>query len=274
MNKLRKAGQKWKAYYKQYQDPFKKLQMRQQFRSSLFSYKGFKYLFIFTFASNILIVFFVRENTMLRSISRMTGKFTSLRLPKFMLVPMIKVYCKMYGVNLEEIETQDLKEFDTFQHFFIRRLKHGSREIDEPENPHSLCSPCDGTVYNLGDCKEDTLVVVKNVEYKLDEFLLGKKESEIQYFEKVLQKVRERGNELKFILLYLSPSDYHRYHSAAISSTNYRRHIAGHLYPVMPSFVDKKPETFKVNERVNLFGEWVHGFFSTCFIGATNVGSI
>jgi phosphatidylserine decarboxylase precursor len=117
-------------------------------------------------------------------------------------------------------------------------------------------------------------VVVKGHTYKLDEFLFGSYENK-QHFLKLLNVVKERNNELKYILLYLSPKDYHRYHSAAICSQNYRRHIPGSLYSVNPSFVNKvKADTFNANERVVLFGEWIHGFFSTTFIGATNVGSI
>lgn len=95
-----------------------------------------------------------------------------------------------------------------------------------------------------------------------------------KYFIKILNEVKNRGNTLKFILLYLSPSDYHRFHSPTLFSTNYRRHIPGNLHPVMPSYVKKHPHVFKENERVVLFGEWIKGFFTISFIGATNVGSI
>ena len=33
-------------------------------------------------------------------------------------------------------------------------------------------------------------------------------------------------------------------------------------------------DLFIVNERVSLYGEWVHGFFSYTAVGATMVGSI
>ena len=116
--------------------------------------------------------------------------------------------------------------------------------------------------------------MVKGHEYHIADFLFNKNLIEKQDFDKIMKKIDERGNELKYILLYLSPSDYHRYHSPALFTTNYRRHIPGTLYPVMPSFVRKVPETFNANERVILFGEWAHGFFTTSFIGATNVGSM
>lgn len=190
------------------------------------------------------------------------------------LTPMLKAYCSFYNVDLSEVKKQDLSDFDTFSEFFIRELKEGARPIANKEDPRSICSPCDGIVYNLGDCSDDTFVVVKGVTYTLDEFLFGKTEESKKYFVKVLEKIKERGNELKFVLLYLSPADYHRYHSSTLCSTNYRRHIPGKMYPVKPSFVEKHPEVFRVNERVVLFGEWINGFFSTTFIGATNVGSI
>lgn len=180
----------------------------------------------------------------------------------------------MYSINTEEIKRQNLSDYESINDFFTRHLKDGVRTIDELENPKFVCSPCDGTVFNLGTCAEDTFVIVKGHTYKIDEFLFGFYEDS-QHFKKILNVVKERNNELKYILLYLSPKDYHRYHSAAICSKNYRRHIPGSLYPVMPSFVNnRKPNTFNANERVVLFGEWIHGFFSTTFIGATNVGSI
>lgn len=104
--------------------------------------------------------------------------------------------------------------------------------------------------------------------------MFGEQDDAHTRFKDISRKVKARGNRLKFILFYLSPGDYHRYHSAAIFSTNFRRHIAGKLFPVKPSYVANHPNVFKENERVTLTGEWANGFYSTTFIGATNVGSI
>lgn len=118
------------------------------------------------------------------------------------------------------------------------------------------------------------MVVVKGCTYKLDEFLFGANDSDKEYFPKIIERINEKGNELKFILMYLSPGDYHRFHSPAVCTTNYRRHIAGNFDTVAPAAVLKKPSTFLRNERVSIFGEWINGFFASTFIGATNVGSI
>jgi len=107
----------------------------------------------------------------------------------------------------------------------------------------------------------------------MDEFLFGNHEDSNQRFKDISRKVKN-GNCLKFILFYLSPGDYHRYHSAAFWATDFRRHIAGKLLPVKPSYVANHPQVFKENERVSLCGKWANGFFTTTFIGATNVGSI
>lgn len=206
--------------------------------------------------------------------SRITGYFMSIRFPKFILVPMLKLYSKVYGVNTEEMEAASLGDFENFRAFFTRRLKKNLRTIEEKDDPFSICSPCDGTVFNFGTCEEDSFVVVKNTPYKVEEFLFGTEGGAREKYLDIYSQVEERGNELKFILFYLSPGDYHRFHSAAKCTAEKRRHIAGKLYPVKPSYVQKHPNVFIENERVSLFGKWANGFFSTTYIGATNVGSI
>ena len=77
------------------------------------------------------------------------------------------------------------------------------------------------------------------------------------------------------MVIYLSPGDYHRFHSPAIHTAKYRRHIAGYLFPVKPSYVEKDKDVFKNNERVNIFGNWRdNDFFFCSYVGALNVGSI
>lgn len=90
----------------------------------------------------------------------------------------------------------------------------------------------------------------------------------------MLDKVKQKGNKLMYMVIYLSPQDYHRFHSPAIHYNDYRRHIVGYLSPVKPSHVNKHKDVFKNNERVNIFGRWAQGFYFESAVGATNVGSI
>ncbi|KAL8642527.1 MAG: hypothetical protein Q9228_000791 [Teloschistes exilis] len=79
---------------------------------------------------------------------------------------------------------------------------------------------------------------------------------------------------LFYIVVYLAPGDYHRFHSPASWVAERRRHFAGELYSVSPYLQRTLPGLFTLNERVVLLGRWRWGFFSFTPVGATNVGSI
>lgn len=82
------------------------------------------------------------------------------------------------------------------------------------------------------------------------------------------------GTQLYYMVVYLAPGDYHRFHSPVSWVVSQRRHFAGELYSVSPYLVRTLPGLFTLNERVVLLGRWRWGFFSYTPVGATNVGSI
>lgn len=82
------------------------------------------------------------------------------------------------------------------------------------------------------------------------------------------------NHALFYVVLYLAPGDYHRFHSPAAWVVESRRHFAGELYSVSPYLQRHLPGLFTLNERVALLGRWRWGFFSYTPVGATNVGSI
>ena len=79
---------------------------------------------------------------------------------------------------------------------------------------------------------------------------------------------------LYYVVIYLAPGDYHRFHSPVSWVVEKRRHFAGELYSVSPWLQRNLPGLFTLNERVVLLGRWRWGFFSYTPVGATNVGSI
>ena len=79
---------------------------------------------------------------------------------------------------------------------------------------------------------------------------------------------------LYYVVIYLAPGDYHRFHSPVSWVVEKRRHFAGELYSVSPYLQRTLPGLFTLNERVVLLGRWRWGFFSYTPVGATNVGSI
>lgn len=84
----------------------------------------------------------------------------------------------------------------------------------------------------------------------------------------------EKPTKLYYIVVYLAPGDYHRFHSPVSWVCHSRRHFAGELYSVSPYVQRTLPGLFTLNERVVLLGQWKYGFFSYTPVGATNVGSI
>lgn len=170
----------------------------------------------------------------------------------------------------------DLKSFESFNKFFTRELKEGVRKINDAEDITSMCSPCDGRVLTCGEIStvDATIDCVKGRSYRLDEFMLGVRDENDKAIPALIKRVLDRGNKLFYMVIYLAPSDYHRFHSPTVYNAEQRRHIAGYLDPVKPAYVNKHKDVFKNNERVNIFGNWSQGFFLQSFVGALNVGSI
>lgn len=83
-----------------------------------------------------------------------------------------------------------------------------------------------------------------------------------------------KPTSLYYLVVYLAPGDYHRFHSPVPWVCTLRRHFAGELYSVSPYLQRTLPGLFTLNERAVLLGRWRHGFFSFTPVGATNVGSI
>ena len=225
--------------------------------------------------------------------SRITGYICKAQVPGIFLHPMIRLFSAVYGVKIEEATRDRFEQYNTFTDFFTRTLKPEARVISAKDDETSICSPCDGRILTIGKvCTIDsTIDCVKGRSYRLDEFLLGhigdpadpsaevtkladsQNNPEVQA---LLDSVKTKGNELHYMVIYLSPGDYHRFHSPAIHRGLFRRHIAGYLQPVKPAYVNKHRDVFKKNERVNIFGQWKKNddFFFTSFVGALNVGSI
>ena len=171
----------------------------------------------------------------------------------------------------------DLAFYESFNKFFTRELKENARSVSAPQDATSISSPCDGRVLSCGEIgtADASIDCVKGRSYRLDEFMLGYRDETDKTIPVLLKKVSDAGNKLYYMVIYLAPSDYHRFHSPAICTAEYRRHISGYLDPVKPAYVNKHKDVFKNNERVNLFGHWQQGnFFFQSFVGALNVGSI
>ena len=129
------------------------------------------------------------------------------------------------------------------------------RPIFEARETKTLCCPCDGKILSFGEVNslKCTIDCLKGHDYRLDEFLFGyqmnkedaDKDKRITMIERIIDSCEKRGNKMMFCVIYLAPQDYHRFHSPAYFTANYRRHIAGYLEPVMPSYLKNHRDVLK-----------------------------
>lgn len=330
----------------------------------------------------------------LRSLSQLWGYLNGLVLPVWFRPFGFKLYSKIFGCNLEEIEYDDLTHYQSLGEFFYRRLKEDSRVIDEDA---TLVSPADGRVLHFGEIEGQNVEQVKGMTYSLDALLgvegqsVNKEIDHVHYKEgsrkgevvddehfaqindidyslskllgvsskqppspdsdaesttsrrsrysirRLWRRIRGKrqpsdrdvavanggpsdashrettslahdayvakslgeaaiaeqvtdandvagpnggvpkiksGNKLFFMVVYLAPGDYHRFHSPAPWVVERRRHFTGDLFSVSPYIANRLKDLFVLNERIALLGRWRYGFFSMVPVGATNVGSI
>lgn len=177
-----------------------------------------------------------------------------------------------------------------------------------PSDPARIFAPSrDGSKYTHKGGDEDVIkqdeefAVVNGISYTLPNLFSGPKEQKKRFWHKATDAsttptagseaevtkdlarsdrpwysrvTAENKTALYYIVVYLAPGDYHRFHSPCSWVAEKRRHFAGELYSVSPYLQRTLPGLFVLNERVVLLGRWRHGFFSFTPVGATNVGSI
>ncbi|WP_449537054.1 phosphatidylserine decarboxylase [Ferdinandcohnia sp. Marseille-Q9671] len=129
---------------------------------------------------------------------------------------LIPSYAKIYKINQAEME-KGLGDFPTLHDLFIRKLKKESRLIDKNEN--SVISPVDAVIEDTGVITATKEMIVKNKHYSISE-MLGD--------EKALSKYIDGT----FLILYLSPSHYHRIHSPISGFITKQWVLGSKSYPV------------------------------------------
>ncbi|XP_045172540.2 phosphatidylserine decarboxylase proenzyme, mitochondrial-like isoform X1 [Mercenaria mercenaria] len=212
----------------------------------------------------------------LKSVSRVWGKMTCWELPMTLREPLLGLYCWMFGVQLHEAEDDNLKNYNSLNELFRRKLKPNVRIVDHAA---PVTSPADGRILHFGKVEDGVVEQVKGVNYTVQGFLgpqPGDEEKtkpikDTEYQAKM--KIKE-GYDLYNCIIYLAPGDYHRFHSASDWKIHHRRHFPGELLSVNPSIARWVQGLFNMNERAVYSGTWEHGYFSYTAVGATNVGSI
>jgi len=172
----------------------------------------------------------------------------------------IKIFSRLFNVDLNEASHPDPKHYSTFNHFFTRSLKENARPIEG--SMQQYCSPVDGRVSQIGAVNNGTILQAKNHDYLLAE-LLGGREHDCTAF--------ANGS---FATLYLSPRDYHRIHMPLDGKLLSMHYIPGRLFSVAPHTVRTVPRLFARNERVVALFDTEAGKMAMVLVGAINVAAI
>jgi len=170
---------------------------------------------------------------------------------------LLGAFLERFDVNLDEAQHPDPNSYDSFNAFFTRALKPGSREIANA----SLVSPVDGQISQRGDIRGKKLFQAKGRHYRLNE-LLG--------------KTVDTGpwQDGQFCTLYLAPKDYHRIHMPMDGEVTRIEHLPGRLFSVNPATTRVIPRLFGRNERVAVHFDTEYGPMAMVLVGALLVGSI
>ena len=171
----------------------------------------------------------------------------------------IPKFIKDFNIDMT-ITSNNLEDFNSFNDFFVRKLKEEARPISRDNN--ILISPGDGRLFAYEKISIDKLIQVKGIHYSLSE-LIGDDEIAKEY---------EGGTCL---VLRLCPTDYHRFHFIDNGIPLENHFIKGNYYSVNPIALERIPKLYCQNKREwsvfksENFGDMLH-----IEVGAACVGTI
>ncbi|WP_171051722.1 phosphatidylserine decarboxylase [Alteribacter natronophilus] len=173
--------------------------------------------------------------------------------------PLVRSFAKVYNINMEEAK-EKVENFDSLQSLFIRELAPGSRTVCT--NADSVVSPVDGFLADTGRIDETASFFIKGQPYDVRE-LVGLKNTSSRYI----------GG--KYMLFYLSPTDYHRIHSPVDGTVLKTWALGRHSSPVNPVGLALGDRVLAKNYRMLTEMKTPEGKHACVIkIGALNVNSI
>lgn len=193
-------------------------------------------------------------------LSRIWGRIHKMKHPRFLVKRIIKLFHKNYQINMEEYEGE-VEDYNSLCSFFTRRLDPTKRPLKPVENV--IVSPADGRLTEVQTIYTDEATQVKGKTYRVSEMI---------------------GENIDFskgwhvAVIYLSPSNYHRYHYPLTGKITRYLHTGARLYPVNNVGLNMIDRLFVQNERiVTEIRIQDDDRTQSCYIvavGATFVGSI
>ncbi len=193
-----------------------------------------------------------------RLLSGVIGWGAERRLPKRLQTSLLRAYARAFGANCAEAE-YPIEHYPSLHAFFTRRLAPGARK--PPADEGSIIAPSDGTICEAGLATAGKLLEAKGSAFTLQMLLA----------DDALAAHLVGG---PYVVIYLSPRDYHRVHFPASGQVVAWNHIPGKLFPVGPRSVKREPGLFAKNERFVTVVDSPIGRYAVVMVAAVGVGHI
>lgn len=171
----------------------------------------------------------------------------------------IEPFIKFHSLDISQCENSDFK---TFNDFFYRKLKPGSR-LPEVDNPKILLSPADCRCVVFPTINKSKEVWIKGKSFTLTK-LTGNHHPEV---------FNDRSCGIG--IFRLAPQDYHRFHCPCDGVIGKIKYISGEYYTVNPMAIRTELDVFGENVRVVVpIHSPEFGTILYIAVGAMMVGSI
>jgi phosphatidylserine decarboxylase len=172
----------------------------------------------------------------------------------------LKDFIQEMKINLEEADREKPEMYHSFNDFFTRRLKPGTRIITA--NPDRLISPADGRVLAYQSINPDQVLQVKGKSFSLAELLRD-------------PETAQRFNNGCAVIIRLNPSDYHRFHFPVDGIPREPVAVKGRYFSVNPLSLMITDRVYCRNKRhLTTIDSLDFGHMIMVEVGAALVGSI
>ena len=213
-----------------------------------------------SFASRLKKQIFIQAQRVVpqHQLSRVVGKLAASEHP-IIKNTVIQAFKVQYGIDMSIAEQSNALKFKSFNEFFTRSLKEGVRQIDT--DPHSIVSPADGAISQLGKIEEGDIFQAKGQSFSVEKLIAD-------------PQLAEPFKNGHFATVYLSPKDYHRVHMPFAGTLTETLYVPGELFSVNQTTAENIPGLFARNERMVCLFDTELGRMAVVLVGAMIVAGI
>jgi phosphatidylserine decarboxylase len=174
----------------------------------------------------------------------------------------IASFVDAYRINMADFEPSDVNAYASFEDFFVRAHKPGSRPVHDDENDRAAVVVADSRVVVYETVAESKKLWIKGAEFSIENLVMDKN----------LAPRFAGGGVASF---RLSPQDYHRYHSPVSGRVREFRSMPGDYFEVDPIALQSGVDILTRNARDYVVIE-TDEFGDVLFvaIGASDVGTV